>query len=143
MSIENTINQEMKKQAIKQMKALKLNKKIIQEFEECNQIYESIGSLAKINKISDATYKAIKNYEKRNNEIVYHIIHNKTETLGEINMLYVTNEKENWKDDIRDIKHGYVLSKVITVNLKLDEIENYENRVIGIKRVKGGLIKVF
>lgn len=136
------IKQEMKEQAVKQMKALKLKSKLIEEFELNNKIYKSKKLIPLILELSDEEQQMVKEYENKWNVIVYHVINISSNVLNQYELLYVSKDKDVWEDDIEDIKKGFVISQTIikenTTNATLEDIAG----IIGIKSLEGGLIRV-
>lgn len=131
MSIAN--KEEMKQQAIKQMKELQLNNKIIEEFNLNNKIYKSIDTEPHLLEIDQEEQKIIQHIEELYDILVYHIINVNTEILVEYEILYVDESKAEWQGNIEDINNGYVESCTIIKNVKLNKQIARQTGVIGIE----------
>lgn len=131
MSIAN--KEEMKQQAIKQMKELQLNNKIIEEFNLNSKIYKSIDTEPYLLEIDLEEQKVIQHIEELYDILVYHIINVNTETLVEYEILYVDESKAEWQGNIEDINNGYVESCTIIKNVKLNKQIARQTGVIGIE----------
>lgn len=132
------MQEQIKQEAIERMKILKLHKRVIQEFEKEDKLNKSEGQLGELYYLDEKEQALVKEYERKNNVLVYHIIHTFS-NLGETyELLYVTQEKEDWKDEKRDLKRSFATVKVIVINYQ----ENSEIGVIGFESKNGGIIRV-
>lgn len=134
------VTREIKKEeAIKRMKALGLFGPCINAFKKRDevQLSEMTGGLYEFSD-NDELNEQIKEFENRYQSMVYHVIHTFT-NFGELyNLLYVSDEEEEWEMDNRDIPHGLVFSYV----WNKDEEMFSEFGTIGVKELFGGLVRV-
>lgn len=133
---------EMKEQVIKQMKALKLNNKVIEDYLKENKIYKSTNIKPYIEEIPEEEKKLIEDFEKKNETIVFHVINVKSQILNQYELLFISRNKENWKDDVVDNKNGFIISNTIVINTKLNKQIVNEIGIIGIENNNGGVYRV-
>lgn len=133
---------EMKEQAIKQMKALKLNNKVIEDYIKEGKIYKSTNIKPYIEEIPEEEKKLIEDFEKKNETIVFHVINVKSQILNQYEILFISKNKENWKDDVVDNKNGFIISNTIVINTKLNKQIVNEIGIIGIENNNGGVYRV-
>jgi len=94
-------------EAVKRMEMLHISKNVIKEFKEDNllNLSENGGYLYWLNEDEKAL---VKKFEAKFDGVVYHVIHDFT-NFGELySMLYVSDWKEEWASDRRDLKDGIV-----------------------------------
>lgn len=133
---------EMKEQVIKQMKALKLNNKVIEDYLKENKIYKSTNIKPYIEEIPEEEKKLIEDFEKKNETIVFHVINVKSQILNQYELLFISRNKENCKDDVVDNKNGFIISNTIVINTKLNKQIVNEIGIIGIENNNGGVYRV-
>lgn len=133
---------EMKEQVIKQMKALKLNNKVIEDYMKEDKIYKSTNMKPYIEEIPEEEKKLIEDFEKKNETIVFHVINVKSQILNQYELLFISRNKENWKDDVVDNKNGFIISNTIVINTKLNKQMVNEIGIIGIENKNGGVYRV-
>lgn len=138
------ISREIKKEeAIKRMKTLELFAPCVKAFKDRNevQLTEPTGGLYEFSSNEDLTAK-IQEFEKKNNALVYHVIHTPMRLDGEMmdmyNFLYVSDYQEEWEVDNADIKEGYVFAYVW--NKTIDYFSEFGS--IAVKGMFGGLVRV-
>lgn len=130
-------------EAILRMKKLNLFDPIISEFKRDQSLLQyseptPLGGILYWVKNNPEWEKKIKEFEKKNNALVYHAIHSYTE-LGELlDLLYVSDNEEEWEYDLEDLENWCALSYCI--NLTDDMCSEYGT--IAIKPAAGGLIRV-
>ena len=88
---------------------------IVKQFEEDGLVSESAPPLGACYWLDEAQMARVREFEERNNALVYHVIHSFT-TIGEMeSFLYVSDYPEEWERDRADIKDGqqlvYVFNK--------------------------------
>lgn len=128
----------MKQEALKRMKTLKLYSKIVEDFARENKIYQSERH-GYLYWLDDNEEKMVKEFEEKYNCLVYHVIHQYT-NFGELySYLYVSNEEEEWKYDIEDLKAKLPLCYVY--NLTHPQLSEFG--IIEIELVNGGLERIF
>lgn len=129
-------NEIMKQECLNRMEILRLSRQCINAFKR-GKVWESegIGALYEVN---DEEQKIINNFEKENNAMVYHIIHNKFEFGECYSLLFVSKDEEEWEQERNDLKDGYAF---VYVYNKDDEWCS-EFGSIGIKSQIGGLVRV-
>lgn len=133
---------EMKEQVIKQMKALKLNNKVIEDYMKEDKIYKSTNMKPYIEEIPEEEKKLIEDFEKKNETIVFHVINVKSQILNQYELLFISRNKENWKDDVVDNKNRFIISNTIVINTKLNKQMVNEIGIIGIENKNGGVYRV-
>lgn len=110
-----TISREEKKiEALARMKLWGIYPPIVKQFED-DQISESAPPLGACYWLDEEQTARVREFEERNNALVYHVIHSFT-TIGEMeSFLYVSDYPEEWEQDRADIKDGqqlvYVFNK--------------------------------
>ena len=129
---------EMKKEAIKRMKILQLHQNVLDDFMNENKLNKSDSPLGSLYWLDEEEIKIVKDFEKRHNALVYHVIHTFS-NLGETyELLFVTTEKEEWENEKRDLKNGYAFAQVIVI----DYDPNSEMGYIGVESKNGGIVRV-
>lgn len=105
-----TISREEKKiEALARMKLWGIYPPIVKQFEEDNQISESAPPLGACYWLDEEQMARVREFEERNNALVYHVIHSFT-NIGEMeSFLYVSDYPEEWEQDRADIKDGQQL----------------------------------
>ena len=99
----------MKNEAIKRMKILKLEDKIIQAFKNTNTLYISnLGEALEI--ADDKQMQFVKDIEQTKNILVYHLIHRITQYQDTTYYLFVDNNKKQWKAEKKDLAKQYTLA---------------------------------
>lgn len=138
------ISREIKKEeAIKRMKELGLFAPCVKAFKDRNevQLTEPTGGLYEFSSNEGLTAK-IQEFEKKNNALVYHVIHTPMRLDGEVmdmyNFLYVSDYQEEYEVDNADIKEGYVFAYVW--NKTIDYFSEFGS--IAVKGMFGGLVRV-
>ena len=129
---------EMKKEAIKRMKILQLHQNVLDDFMNENKLNKSDSPLGSLYWLDEEEIKIVKDFEKRHNVLVYHVIHTFS-NLGETyELLFVTTEKEEWENEKRDLKNGFAFAQVIVI----DYDPNSEMGYIGVESKNGGIVRV-
>ena len=103
---------EKKSEAISRMKLWGIYAPIVKQFEEDGLVSESAPPLGACYWLDEAQMARVREFEERNNALVYHVIHSFT-TIGEMeSFLYVSDYPEEWERDRADIKDGQQLSLI-------------------------------
>ena len=137
------VSREIKKvEAIKRMKELGLFAPCINAFKRDEvQLSEPTGGLYEFSSDKELTAK-VQGFEKKNNALVYHVIHTPMRLDGEVmdmyNFLYVSDYQEEWEVDNADIKEGYVFAYVW--NKTIDYFSEFGS--IAVKGMFGGLVRI-
>lgn len=129
--------EELKQEALERMKMLHLSSQCIKAFEKDDAVWESegIGALYECN---PEEVKIIKEFEEKTGGLVYHMIHNVYEEIGECySIFYVSKNEEEWEMDRYDIKAYYPF--VYVKNTTDDYCSEFSS--IGIRPSIGGLIR--
>lgn len=79
----------------------------------------------------------VKEYEKENQAFVYYCILNHTEFGDMLDMLYVSNNVDNWELEREELQEGLV--NVFTSDLVNDYYS--ESGVISISGINGGIVR--
>ena len=129
--------EELKQECIERLKILGLDSKIINDFVNDEKVYISSidGDIMEATKY-DFVSELMKNFEQTKKVKVYHIISIEREMRSTVHILYVSQERSNWKSEKEDLKNGY--TEVHT----LEEVRVLANRNIGIDVENGKIIKV-
>ncbi len=125
-----------KLEALERMKLLKLNKNIIKEFEKENVVNmsENGGYLYWLDSDQQAI---VDDFETKHDALVYHVIHDYTQSGELYALLYVSKYKNEWQDEKKELKCGYAL--VYVKNVTDDWCSEFGS--IGIKPQLGGLVR--
>lgn len=128
----------IKKEAIQRMKILGLHQNVLDDFINENKLNKSETSLGSLHWLDKKEIEMVKDFETKHNAVVYHIIHTFS-NLGETyELLFITQEKEEWEAEKVDLKNGFALAYVIVVGYSPDSEMGY----IGIENKNGGLVRV-
>lgn len=137
------VSREIKKaEAINRMKELGLFAPCINVFKRDEvQLSEPTGGLYEFSSDKELTAK-VQEFEKKNNALVYHVIHTPMRLDGEVmdmyNFLYVSDYQEEWEVDNTDIREGYVFAYVW--NKTIDYFSEFGS--IAVKGMFGGLVRI-
>jgi len=136
--------EEMKAEAVKRMKALKLLQNVIDEFVNEDMIDESEGNQGALYWLDDGEDELVKEFEDQSGSLVYHVIHHYFDASdyddGKVefyNLLFVGEEKDEWEDDWEDIRDGRVMAYVRNVTYDFADMGG-----IQVKPCNGGLVRV-
>lgn len=126
----------IKDEIIDRMELLQLHKNVIEDFRQTNKLNRS-ENFGMLYWLTDEEKQLVKTFEKENTgTIVYHIIKTITQDLEIVyDLLYVTEDIEDWTIDREYLQDDLVLSYTIT--------ENPESGFIKIKKINGGLIREY
>ena len=75
-------------------------------------------------------------------KLIFHVINVKSQILNQYEILFISKNKENWKDDVVDNKNGFIISNTIVINTKLNKQMVNEIGIIGIENNNGGVYRV-
>lgn len=130
--------EKQKHEALKRMKILGIHSMAIKEFQHEGKLNlsESNGALYWLN---EGLQKRVKEFEKKYNSLVYHVIRSYSEVGEMISYLYVSPWTEDWDDDKTDLESGRAL--VYVENLS-DEVLS-EFGFIGIMPLFGGVARLY
>lgn len=138
------VSKEIKKaEAINRMKELGLFAPCIKAFKSRDevQLSEQTGGLYEFSADRELTAK-VQEFERKNNALVYHVIHTLMRLDGEVmdmySFLYVSDYQEEWEMDQNDIKEGYAL--VYVWNKTIDYFSEFGS--IAVKEKFGGLVRI-
>lgn len=138
------VSREIKKvEAINRMKELGLFAPCIKAFKSRDevQLSEQTGGLYEFSADRELTAK-VQEFERKNNALVYHVIHTLMRLDGEVmdmySFLYVSDYQEEWEMDQNDIKEGYAL--VYVWNKTIDYFSEFGS--IAVKEKFGGLVRI-
>lgn len=111
MSIEKISREEMKEEAIKRMRMLRLWAPCVRQFskkESVIQFSEGMGALYDIDDSTEPSMlPAIREFEENTGSLVYHVIHGAYEFGECLTFLYVGPDKKLWESEQPD-KNGYL-----------------------------------
>ena len=108
-----TVSREEKKtEAIARMKLWGIYPPIRRQFEKEDLVSESAPPLGACYWLDEDQLARVRDFEKQNNALVYHVIHSYT-SIGEMeSYLYVSDYPEEWEQDRADIKDKQQLAYV-------------------------------
>lgn len=130
--------EEMIQEAIKRMKLLKLHQNVIKEFKEEQRLNKSDLNKGILYWLNEEEQEMIEKLEKKYKFMTYHIIHSYS-NLGETyEILFIKDNKEEWKAEMEDLKNGYAMARVEVINCPI----NSEFGYIGVKSINGGVVRV-
>lgn len=123
------------KECLVRLKLSGLCNEVIADFQK-GQLYktEQLGILYYVN---DKEKTVVKEFEEKNNAVVYHILHSNTEFGELLALLYVSRYKEEWELDRKDLEDNIALSYVYNVDCP----EFSEFGSIGFVQRFGGLVR--
>ena len=124
---------EFTKECIKRLKILKLNDKIIEDFEKNNILYVSEIN-ENVSRLNDKQQELVTQYESTYNVKIFHLVHLKTTNKDLLYCLYVSSKKHEWKLEQRDLDLGF--AETICFK-KVREI-----REVGIKTKDGKIVTI-
>ncbi|MBO0423407.1 hypothetical protein [Enterococcus plantarum] len=142
-------NEKIKNEAIKRMRQLDLYEEAINKFIQSGTVFKSertnlsilgIGSsvIGTIYELSNEQKKCISDFEKEYDSMVYHVIETNTE-FGLVNdLLYVSNNTDQWEMEQEDL--SYKTPCVYCVNTTYPDYSEFGS--IAIQSSGGGLIRV-
>lgn len=145
--MEIDIKQLQRQEAINRLRLLQtkygLLENVVNEFEKEDVLYYS----EYVNKQCPAILywvsnkeeytQAIREFEEKHNALVYHAILTRTVFGTLLTLLYVTEEKEVWKEDREQLQEGLPLAYII--NLEDDNCSEFGG--IQITGVMGGIVR--
>lgn len=126
----------IKDEALQRMELLQLHPNIIEDFKQDNKLNRS-ENLGILYWLTDEEQQMVDTFEKENTgTMVYHIIKTITQDSEIIyDLLYVTNDSEDWLIDREYLQDDLVLSHTIT--------RDSECGFIKVKKLNGGLIREY
>lgn len=127
----------MFEEAIKRMEILKLHPNVIKEFKEEHKLNRSESKLGILYWLTDEEQEIVTDFEKKHKgSMVYHIIKTLTQYFGVVyDLLYITEDTEDWKIDREYLKENLVLSYTVT--------QFAECGYIQVKCINGGLARLY
>lgn len=109
----NISREEKKIEAIERMKAWGIFAPIVKQFEKEDLISESAPPLGACFWLNEEQLARVREFEEKNNSLVYHVIHSYT-NIGEMeSYLFVSDYPEEWEMDRQDIGEGSQLVYVV------------------------------
>ena len=132
--------EEQKAEAINRMKLIKLMPEIIEQFEQDNVVHysEAMGILYWLSNKPEWE-EHIKKLEKKWNILVYHAELSYLEFGTCLSLFYVSQYKEEWAKDRKDLQQGY--SCCYVWNMDDDEMCS-EFGSIGFRPMNGGVKRI-
>ena len=134
----NVSRVDKKKEAIRRMEILDIYSETIRQFEKEGLVSYSEPPLGTNYWLTDEQMKAVREFEEEYHALVYFGARVYTE-FGTLDaFLYVSDHEDEWKDDVEDLKDGYLYAYVYNHNVP-------EFSEIGSIRVQprfGGLVRI-
>ena len=113
------IAEAQKVEALLRMKKLDLHENAIREFKEEGKLNLSEGQrlwgkipVGVLYWLSEEEMQMVKEFEKENGGLVYHVIKTNTNFGLLYSMLYVSKHPEEWEDDDASLEEGYAFAYV-------------------------------
>ena len=134
----NVSRADKKKEAIKRMEVLDIFGETIRQFEEEGYISYSEPPMGTNYWLSDEQEKAVREFEKEYNALVYFVVRSYTNFGVLDTFLYVSDYEEEWEMDNGELKDGYLYAYVYN-----HDVPEYSE--IGLVRVQprfGGLVRI-
>lgn len=131
----NELKQKQLKEALERMELMGLAEPIQKGLEQ-NIVYKSLQD-GILDNTNEDDKKIIEDFEKKHKGLVYHIIETKTEFGLLKSLLYVSREKNLWKEEKEQLQQGYAFSYVVNV----DEPAFSEFGTIGIGPSISGIMR--
>jgi len=137
--------EQLKEEAIARMRLLRLMPKIIGEFKRSNRVYYSERQNAMFNAVlywldnKPEWVEFVKDFENKNNCLVYHCQLTYTEFGDMLSLLYVDNDETEWELEKEAIANGQTLAYVH--NLSDTDLSEYG--MIGVKPSMGGITRTW
>lgn len=134
-----------KQEAIKRMRLLQIMPQVVKDYEKNDRVYysERLGSvfLATLYWLDNHQeyVDLVKEFEKKHKALVYHAQLTHMECGDCLSLFYVSKDKDNWSQDIKDILDGMLYSYVVNLQCDYDSEFGY----IGVKPVMGGVVRTF
>lgn len=130
---------EKKAEAIKRMKMMHLIPDAIKQFKDGDQIMVSEPPFGGLYWIEDELQSRIKEFEEKNNALVYLVVRAFTSFGKMDSLLFVSDYKEDWDIEKEDIKDGIVFS--YTINYDMPDCS--EMGSIGFRSIGGGVLRTY
>lgn len=146
LSMQTTeIKQAQVTESLLRMKKLNLLDEVIGQFKENGKLLKSenlcVGSrdnrIPILYDLSDKEEKAVRKWEEKTGNIVYHVIQNRFVFGLCYSFLYVSKHTEEWEYDNEDLEQGCPLAYV----LNADDDMSSEYGSIGIEPKFGGVLR--
>lgn len=119
--MDYNLREKMKQEAVRRMTTLEILPDIVSDLKKDNTVYysENMGTGFKgiLFKLSNhpAWLSQVKKFEEETGYLVYHAVLTHF-TFGDVlDLLYVRNRKNEWKDELRELKQGY--ADIYAINL--------------------------
>lgn len=134
-----------KQEAIKRMKALKLSKDVVKDFNDNGRLYYSERQSSFFDGIlywvdnEEVYLDIVERFEKRHNALVYHAQLTHTDFGSLFTLLFVSEEEEEWANDLEDINTGDVFACVLNLNAGYGPDYGY----VGISPKNGGVTRTY
>lgn len=127
-----------KKEAIRRMEILDIYSETIRQFEKEGLISYSEPPMGANYWLTDEQRKIVREFEQEYNALVYFATTSYT-NFGKLDsFLYVSDYEEEWKDDVEDLKDGYLYAYVYNHDIP----EFSEIGSIRVQPMCGGLIRI-
>jgi len=131
--VEKANDEELKQEAVKRLEILELDQQIIQEFINNDTVYITHFMNNKVfaTPMCSKFIEILKQFEHENNTRIYHIINIENKSKIRLCLLCVRDNKLEWSDDRKDLKHGFVqiFSYDIDRDIKYIGIETNSGKV--------------
>ena len=130
-------DEELRQECIERLKILGLDSKIINDFEKKEKVYISSigGDILEATKY-DYVLNLIKTFEKNWKVKIYHVISIERKMMDSVHILYVSQDKSNWKAEKEDLKKRYTQAHT------LETVRAYMQENISLKIENGKIVKV-
>lgn len=133
---------EMKKEAIKRLGMLEIPPKVLSDFKDgvinvSQQMHLGNIPIGVLSLVNEGEKEFIEQFEKRYNVLVYHTIYTPCSFGNCLSLLFVSNDKREWKSDCVDLRRGFPY--VYVLNITDDDCSEF-GRIV-IRSTGSGLIR--
>ena len=125
-----------KYEALLRMKKLGIHENAIREFKEEGKL--NLSERGFLFWLNEEEEKFIRDWERKTENVVYHVIKNVYEEIGLCySLLYVSKSVDEWEMDNEDLEEGCPI--VYVLNRTIEDFSEYGS--IGIKPMFGGVVR--
>ena len=124
-------------EALERMKLLDLHPNPVKEFKKEGKL--NLSETGFLFWLDDEQERLVRDWEKKTGNLVYHVIHSKTDCEEILSLLYVSGYTEEWAQDRGNIRSGEALAYVMNLTYPYCSEYGY----IGIRPMFGGVIQIW
>ena len=126
-----------KDEAVKRLKMLNVTRNVIRDFN--NEILNCSEFCGFLCRLDEEKKRMVAEFEQEYHAVVYHVIRQRTAYFGEmLSFLYVSDDPEEWDEDVEDIENGQTIAYVKNLTIPCSEFGS-----IGIESNAGGVMRTW